>query len=96
MTPRPSKKRANVGVVAKQVCPHCKTPINAAAEYEGATVAPVEGDWTVCYNCCTPLVFDRYLTARLIPPEVWRSMDTEDKAVIEAVQERLRADHRAG
>ena len=87
---RISRKRANVGVVAEQHCPHCGTPVNAAMEASGETVHAIPGDVTVCSNCGNFLMFDDSLTARVILPGIWGQLDDEYKAELFKVQARVR------
>ena len=43
-------------------CPYCNYKLDAAGSPEGAT--PSEGDWTVCLQCASPLVFNSDLNVR--------------------------------
>jgi phage FluMu protein Com len=42
--------------IAENRCPYCQTVLTAASSFID-TVAPSEGDITVCINCAEPLIF---------------------------------------
>ncbi len=73
------------------ICPHCGYEMNAASNADGSDAQPEPGAISVCVNCQAILEFDVDLNLIALTDETRAEIDDEAMAMIEDVQEFLRA-----
>jgi hypothetical protein len=73
----------------------CAAPIDAAGTFDGVTVPPAPGDWTVCAKCLRWLVYSDGATLRPVTDAEWRALSAEARTVLTAQRERVRRAWRA-
>ena len=51
-------------VKTKSECPYCKVMLEASTPAVGNSTEPQPGDYSICFSCSMPLVFDNRMSLR--------------------------------
>jgi hypothetical protein len=73
-----------------QHCPICGKTLDAAGTFDGATLAPTPGDWTLCAYCLQWLVYLDGFALRAVTNAEWLALDARQRTGLTAQRERVR------
>ncbi len=65
-----------------QPCPYCNHTLNACTTIECENVKPAEGDYSICFNCASFLMFDGELKLTTMTQEDIGNMDDENRRTL--------------
>lgn len=73
--------------IPEQPCPVCSKELNAATEAELQKSQPKEGDYSICGECASILVFNEDLSMRRLPEEDFVELPLEARTYLKKAQE---------
>jgi len=65
-----------------QPCPYCNYTLNVCTKIEDENVKPAEGDYSICFNCASFLMFDGELALITMSAEDIGDMDDENRTTL--------------